>query len=188
MLTPSTENMRPTRESTGVEALESVVEAVESTVLTHWEVGQKIQKEETKQMHEWTMEVVKHLAIINVAGLAGSVTLIAAQMSKEVNRSYFVYAAVFFLSGLILAVLDMYMNSFGYYKRMEEIQKRIKELRRLYKDSPIKLLKYLKENAIEAPYNDECWFYTAGFLGGFSFVAFFVGVINIYLALKPLIK
>lgn len=187
MSEPSNENMKPTRESTGADALDTVMESLAPQFLAHWEVGYKIHKEEANQTREWTMEVVKHLAIINAAGLAGVVTLIAAQISEAINRSNFVFAAIFFAVGLALAVMDMYLNSMGHYHRAKEVRRRIDELRSLYKDSSLKLLGSLRTNTIEAPFQNECWFTCAGICGWVSALAFIAGIFNIYRALGPLI-
>lgn len=181
------ENMQPTRESTGAEALEKVMESVAPQVLAHWEVGYKIHKEEANQMHEWTMEVVKHLAIINAAGLAGAATLIATQISETIHRSYFVFSAIAFALGLTLAVVDMHLNSMGHLARVKEMRRRIDELRDLYKSSSFHLLKILKENAIEAPFNSGGWFTAAGICGWISAIAFISGIASIFLALRPLL-
>ncbi|HDR8924971.1 TPA: hypothetical protein QDB26_003989 [Burkholderia vietnamiensis] len=181
------ENMQPTRESTGAEALESVMEKVAPQVLAHWEVGYKIHKEEANQMREWTMEVVKHLAIINAAGLAGVATLIAMQINETISRSYFVFSAISFALGLALAVVDMHLNSMGHLARVKEMRRRIDELRNSYKNSSLHLLKSLRENMIEAPFNDGGWFTVAGICGWISAIAFLSGIVGIFCALKPLI-
>lgn len=180
MSTPFNNNMQSTREATDSEAHESFMKSVASQVLAHWEVGYKIHNEEATQMRAWIMEVVKHLAIINVAGLAGVVTLMATQINNPTNNWYFKFLPFLFVLGLISAVLDMYLNSRGHLKRVEEMRRRIDELRDLYKNSSLHLLKNLRENIIEAPFDNRIWFTAAEYCGWISAISFILGMIGIY--------
>ncbi len=72
-------------------------------------------REDHRSQHDiWTIETVKHLAFVNVAGLAGTAALYAStDAAKKVTGLMGVPAAVVFAIGLAFAVLDMYFNSLG---------------------------------------------------------------------------
>lgn len=67
---------------------------------------------------EWTLETVKHLALINIAGMAGATALL--QVAHWANRLSIRLALAFFFLGLILAVLDLYLNSLGYWAKLKD--------------------------------------------------------------------
>lgn len=58
---------------------------------------------------EWELELVKHLATFNGAGIAGTAALIAA--TKYSNSLYIKTSLIFFSIGLMLSVLNMWLNS-----------------------------------------------------------------------------
>ena len=76
---------------------------------------------------EWTLETVKHLAVINAAALAGSAALLAA---KIIEGTQIKIAFVFFLLGLFCAVADFYFCSLGYQKRADKYSKLSDEIKK----------------------------------------------------------
>jgi hypothetical protein len=74
----------------------------------------------------WSIETVKHLAIINVGGIAGAVALFSQSPSTGMRIS-----VITFVFGLILAVLDFWLMSNGYVKRAEAATQRARELKRV---------------------------------------------------------
>lgn len=69
----------------------------------------------------WTLETVKHLALINIAGLAGATTLL--QIDGWLHTLSVRLALILFFFGVILAVVDLHLNSLGYYTRLREIDR-----------------------------------------------------------------
>ncbi|MFP3428752.1 hypothetical protein SB781_03280 [Paraburkholderia sp. SIMBA_061] len=61
-----------------------------------------------EQTNEWAIECIKHLAVINAAGLAGAATL--AGLSKPFPHSDPVTAAKLFLAGLFTAFVCLFMG------------------------------------------------------------------------------
>ncbi|WP_354678729.1 hypothetical protein [Cupriavidus plantarum] len=75
----------------------------------------------------WTFETVKHLAFVNAAGLAGAAALYAApDLGKRIVGPCGVPIALLFALGLVMAVLDMYLNSLGALARLKELDSRLK--------------------------------------------------------------
>lgn len=73
---------------------------------------------------EWTVETVKHLATVNIAGIAGVAALLASgKTSPEILR----WALISFTVGLLLALFDFWLNSKGYWKRAMSIRKHVLE-------------------------------------------------------------
>lgn len=63
----------------------------------------------------WSRETVKHLAIINVAGIAGTAAILAMPNGLEGNGIKI--ALVSFLLGVLLAVLTLWLMTQGHAKR-----------------------------------------------------------------------
>ncbi|UMB77384.1 hypothetical protein FXN80_02880 [Dickeya fangzhongdai] len=105
--------MKPERETLGAEILDRAMESITPQFLAHWEVGHKICKEESSRMQEWVIELVKHLVIINAAGLAGVVSLIAIQPGTGIDKQALMLSGFCFVLGLATAVADMHFNLSG---------------------------------------------------------------------------
>ncbi len=74
----------------------------------------------------WTLETVKHLAFVNAAGLAGAAALYSStELAKKATGFFGIPTTVFFALGLVLAVLDMYLNSLGALRRIHEVDGRL---------------------------------------------------------------
>jgi hypothetical protein len=73
---------------------------------------------------EWTIETVKHLAIVNGGGVAGAATLLSGEPTGALKA-----ALLLFTFGLVFAVLDFYLNSVGYQKRAVDADGRARDLR-----------------------------------------------------------
>jgi len=90
------------------------------------------QQQETASLHlrslilqeatQWNLEIVKHLAALNGAGFAGSAALLASKFGDAlaIRASLPVFAA-----GLILAVLNFFLNTRGHIGRLTITQGRI---------------------------------------------------------------
>ncbi|MDW3683330.1 hypothetical protein RA280_16555 [Cupriavidus sp. CV2] len=75
----------------------------------------------------WTIKTVKHLAFVNAAGLAGAAALYtSADLARKATGLFGIPSTVFFALGLVLAVLDMYLNSLGALARIHEMDGRIR--------------------------------------------------------------
>ncbi|WP_143277606.1 hypothetical protein [Bordetella genomosp. 10] len=72
--------------------------------------------EQTNWSGEWMLETVKHLAIINAAGIAGAATLLATQNAD----GWVKLAFCLFTGGLLLAVLDLWLCACGFQSRSDE--------------------------------------------------------------------
>ena len=71
----------------------------------------------------WDLETVKHLAIVNGAGFAGTATVVASNLVGS-NRHPGLF--VLFGLGLLCAIANMYLGSLGYGSFMEELTRRVK--------------------------------------------------------------
>ena len=100
------------------------------------EYWKKCADESWQKNSAWTLETVKHLAIINGAGLAGC----SAMLAKATSEKPLIYAFFLFAIGLLLAVADMYFVSIGYWKRAEK-----------YSDIHLKIKKSTFHDEIYAP-------------------------------------
>lgn len=67
--------------------------------------------QEWKLRDDWILETVKHLALVNAAGLAGA----TAALSRSTATFHIVIAVCVFGFGLLLAVLDLYTNAYAHY-------------------------------------------------------------------------
>lgn len=67
---------------------------------------------------KWTLETVKHLALINIAGIAGATTL--SQLNESTHIWSLRVAVIVFFAGLIFAVIDFYLNSIGYWVKLKD--------------------------------------------------------------------
>lgn len=74
---------------------------------------------------QWTVETVKHLAIVNVAGLAGA----AALLQKESASNGMSVSLLLFTAGLLMALLAFWLMSQGYSKRALDLDKRAYDVR-----------------------------------------------------------
>ncbi|QRO34136.1 hypothetical protein [Chromobacterium violaceum] len=79
--------------------------------------------------HQYEMEAVKHLAIINTAAIAASSALLAANIVP--NKIDLLYALSYFIAGLVISVLVMTSASYLLYRSSRTI---INNLNRFYKD------------------------------------------------------
>ncbi|MEF3066576.1 hypothetical protein [Pandoraea apista] len=82
---------------------------------------------------EWDLETVKHLVVLNVAGVAGVTTLVAG--SDQITPRWLAVTALSgYGLGVILAVLNMHLAARGFDLYAGEIRDRIQTL--LPKDGP----------------------------------------------------
>ena len=68
------------------------------------------------------METVKHLATVNIAGIAGVAALLS---SNKIPPELLRWALISFTAGLLLALLDFWLNSRGYWCRAMGIRKNV---------------------------------------------------------------
>ncbi|WP_226066777.1 MULTISPECIES: hypothetical protein [Dickeya] len=155
--------------------------------LAHWKVGYKICKEESSRMQEWVIELVKHLVIINAAGLAGVVSLIAIQPGTGIDKQSLMSSGFCFVLGLACAVADMYCNFLGHSRRTSEMDERIRNLVLHHETNSLEIKEDIKEKTIEKPFKTKYPFIIATLLGGIAAFAFTVGMIYVYISIKALI-
>lgn len=62
--------------------------------------------QEWKLRDDWILETVKHLALVNIAGLAGATALFASEKSIWIKVSIGLFGV-----GLLLAVVDLFINA-----------------------------------------------------------------------------
>lgn len=163
------------------------MEKIALQFLAHWEVGYKICKEESSRMQEWAIELVKHLVIINAAGLAGVVSLIAIQPGTGIDKQSLMSSGFCFVLGLACAVADMYYNVVGHYRRTREMDERIKSLVLHHERGSLEIIKDIQEKTIEKPFKTKYPFIIATLLGWIAAIAFTVGMIYVYISIKALI-
>jgi len=79
----------------------------------------------TQRTSEWNLETVKHLVVLNAAGIAGVATLLAG--AGHQFRPAWVGPAILFGYGLgvIFAVLNMYLVSVDFDRKAVEVKTRI---------------------------------------------------------------
>lgn len=73
--------------------------------------------------NEWALECVKHLAIINAAGLAGAATL--AGLGKPIENADPVTSAKWFIIGLFAAFVCLYMGYDMNMRGMKRFRRRL---------------------------------------------------------------
>lgn len=113
----------------------------------------------------WSMETVKHLAIVNVAGIAG-----AAALYSQSPGIGFKVSVIAFMAGLVLAVLDFWLVSCGYSKRAIGAYERARAVR-----NSKSWAQYVEADGV--PYRDLGidWFQGAAHVGWTSAVAAIAG-------------
>lgn len=113
----------------------------------------------------WSIETVKHLAIINVAGIAGAAALFSQSTSTGMRVSL-----IAFMVGLVLAVLDFWLVGSGYEKRADAAQKRAQAVKGVGSWE-----EYVQVES--RPYKDPGidWFHAAARVGWTSALAAIVG-------------
>ncbi len=116
------------------------------------------------QQTTWSFETVKHLAFINGAGLAGAATLYASNSTTKIGS----IPSIAFTVGLLLAVLDMHINTLAYQARSREIGKRITEFDQQ---------KRTAEKLFEDVSAGRIGFKVAGAIGTASAISFIVGIV-----------
>ena len=77
---------------------------------------------------QWTIETVKHLAAVNIAGIAGSAAILAG--TSQGATLLLKRALVAFTVGLLMALLDFWLNSIAYSKRGNDANERLVSARR----------------------------------------------------------
>lgn len=75
------------------------------------------------QAADWDLETVKHLVILNAAGVAGSTTLLASTTLAGVKSGLTVALAPFAI-GVILAVLNFHLASRSFHEMSLELRDR----------------------------------------------------------------
>ncbi|MEB2544342.1 hypothetical protein [Burkholderia cenocepacia] len=75
----------------------------------------------------WDLETVKHLVVLNAAGLAGAATLLAG---AKPPHSKWIGAATLLGYGLgvVLAILNMYLASVSFSRMLDEVKSRMVEV------------------------------------------------------------
>ena len=97
--------------------------AVTSDARRQWKDG----AQEMWRLHtEWSIETVKHLAILNTGGVAGCAALLATQ--RVLNDVALRIGIVVFSIGLICTVLTFWLGSVAYSKRTKLMNDRVNEL------------------------------------------------------------
>lgn len=74
------------------------------------------------QAAEWDLETVKHLVVLNAAGVAGVATLLAGTGS-DIRR--LAWSLILFAAGVILAVINMHLASDSFDQMADEIAERV---------------------------------------------------------------
>jgi len=77
---------------------------------------------------EWSIETVKHLAVLNAGGVAGCAALLAT--TRPLNEPALRLGVVIFSLGLICAVLTFWLGAYAYSKRAREHDERAAECAR----------------------------------------------------------
>lgn len=128
----------------------------------------------------WAIETVKHLAITNVAGIAGAAALLAG--GKPFNEDQLKIAIISFTLGLLMTLVDFCLVSNGYWRRATDQQQRSYAIKNSSSWS-----EYISS---EPEYTDKGkrWFTTAGYVGWTSAIGAIIGGIMLgtaILATKP---
>ncbi|WP_183036894.1 hypothetical protein [Cupriavidus sp. UME77] len=77
------------------------------------------------QAAEWDLESVKHLVVLNAAGVAGSTTLLANGANAAALKRALVIVLALFGAGVILAVLNLTLASRSFDTMAKDIHQRI---------------------------------------------------------------
>lgn len=124
----------------------------------------------------WVLETVKHLAIINAAGLAGTLTLLS-NMSEPID-SRLRTASVLFIIGLVFALLCFWAFAHAHAREAIAAENRALDVKRSVS------WKQYKE-AIDKPYDDKAenrWYTFSGFVGvGATITAISGGILLIFI-------
>lgn len=127
--------------------------------------------------NNWNLETVKHLAVFNVAGLAGAAALLTnAAYADQISTKL---ALFFFAGGLISSLFTFWTNMRGYglaYQHAEK-QRRAAASARGWKDVDLFLKGY------EGEFKSEDWFHIAERTGWTSAAAGIAGVIGLAVSL-----
>lgn len=76
----------------------------------------------------WSIETVKHLAMINTAGLAGTLTLLNG--GPTIGHDSLRQASAFFIIGLLFALVCFWATTHGYGSRGQQAEERALAIRR----------------------------------------------------------
>ncbi|QEA10914.1 hypothetical protein [Bordetella phage vB_BbrS_PHB09] len=114
---------------------------------------------------KWSIETVKHLAIINVAGIAGAAALFNQSASTGLRVSL-----TAFMAGLVLAVLDFWLVGTGYEKRADGAHKRARIVKGVGSWE-----EYVQVESVRYKDAGEKWFHAAERVGWSSALAAIVG-------------
>lgn len=74
---------------------------------------------------EWDLETVKHLVVLNAAGLAGAATLLGGGTTKLAGWGPATLMGYGF--GVILAVLNLHLAARSYYEMATELDQRMRD-------------------------------------------------------------
>lgn len=122
----------------------------------------------------WAMETVKHLAITNVAGIAGTAALLTR--GSHFNESCLNLSILSFTLGLLMALLDFWLVSNGYWRRASDQQSRACAIRQ---SSTWAEYIAAESECIDKGDKGKRWFRTADYIGWISAVAAIVGGITL---------
>lgn len=114
----------------------------------------------------WKMEAVKHLSTINIAGLAGAAALLTFRTGDLVLE----WSFVLFTLGLVLSIIDFWLNSQGYWLRGMGDNQRIIDIRKAQNYEA-----FFKTSAIESTTGQD-WLEAALRVGWLSAVMAIAGV------------
>ncbi len=125
----------------------------------------------------WNLETVKHLAVFNVAGLAGAAALLTnAEYANQIATKL---ALPFFAGGLICALFTLWTNMRGYalaYQHADK-QRRAAASAHAWKDVDLFLKRY------EGKFKSEDWFHIAELTGWSSAASGIAGVMGLAVSL-----
>ncbi|TKR55307.1 hypothetical protein D7I39_10810 [Allopusillimonas ginsengisoli] len=90
---------------------------MESTNQEYFNALNQLREAQASLQSRWIIETVKHLAIINIAGLAGSSALLKI---AEIALTPVKVSLVLFFLGLVLTVVDFHLNSLAFLAQVNE--------------------------------------------------------------------
>lgn len=126
----------------------------------------------TDEMQRWQIELVRHLALVNSAGLAGSVIVLAA--SRPHNGGHLTATALFFV-GLIFAVLAMYCGTKSWLSAANEMVTRINAYQDRLHEGFDRSMEYAKSSLLQPTITDKPFKHAAVWLGWGSAGMFLLG-------------